>query len=83
MPVINANGIDINYREEGSGFPLVLLHGLSETSTCVGMLMPGLTGTSIQCAMICEGTGIRASLLQGIRWDVLWRPAGAVGWAID
>lgn len=32
MPTFNANGIEIYYQEEGKGFPLVLLHGLTSNS---------------------------------------------------
>lgn len=32
MPTFNANGIGIYYQEEGEGFPLVLLHGLTSNS---------------------------------------------------
>ena len=29
MPKVNVRDIEINYHEEGTGFPLVLIHGLS------------------------------------------------------
>lgn len=32
MPTFNANGTEIYYQEEGEGFPLVLLHGLTSNS---------------------------------------------------
>jgi len=32
MPEVAINEIRINYREEGAGFPLILIHGLSDDS---------------------------------------------------
>lgn len=32
MPTFNANGTEIYYQEEGGGFPLLLLHGLTSNS---------------------------------------------------
>jgi 3-oxoadipate enol-lactonase len=40
MPKITVNGLDINYREEGSGFPIVFIHGLSDDSILWTPLMP-------------------------------------------
>ena len=40
MPKIAVNDIEINYQEEGEGFPLVLIHGLFEDSTTWGLVMP-------------------------------------------
>lgn len=37
-----ANGIDISYEEEGTGFPLVLIHGLSDSSALWTSLLPDL-----------------------------------------
>lgn len=33
MPKISVQGIDVNYQEEGTGFPLILLHGLNGDCT--------------------------------------------------
>jgi len=33
MPKIVVNDINMNYEEEGAGFPLILIHGLSDDST--------------------------------------------------
>ena len=32
MPIFNTNGTEMYYQEEGNGFPLVLLHGLTSNS---------------------------------------------------
>jgi 3-oxoadipate enol-lactonase len=40
MPELTVNGINLNYTEEGSGFPLILLHGLSDDHNLWTLLMP-------------------------------------------
>ncbi len=40
MPEVTVNGIKISYTEEGSGFPLILLHGLSDDYNLWALLMP-------------------------------------------
>src|SRR5207245_2297266 len=32
MPMVNANGVDIHYRDVGEGFPIVLIHGYTGNS---------------------------------------------------
>ena len=43
MPRVFANGIDINFQQEGAGFPLILIHGLSDSSVLWASLMPELS----------------------------------------
>jgi len=45
MPFIEVNNINLSYTEEGSGFPLVLLHGLSDDYNLWALLMPVVFAT--------------------------------------
>ncbi|MCX5913398.1 MAG: alpha/beta fold hydrolase, partial [Deltaproteobacteria bacterium] len=40
MPKIFVRDIEIHYREEGTGFPLILIHGLNGDLTGWGLVMP-------------------------------------------
>lgn len=40
MPTIAVADIDVNYREEGTGFPLILIHGLSDDCHLWDTLIP-------------------------------------------
>ena len=40
MPTIRLRDIEVHYREEGTGFPLVLIHGLNGDSTGWAAVMP-------------------------------------------
>ena len=42
MPKIETKGVTLNVREGGAGFPLVLVHGWSESSYCWERVMPHL-----------------------------------------
>ena len=57
MPVITANGIEINYQEKGEGFPLVLLHGLSDDLNLWNPLLPELSSHYRTIAIDIRGHG--------------------------
>ena len=57
MPVVHANGIDINYAESGEGFPLILLHGLSDDLNLWAMTVPALSGKFRTIAFDLRGHG--------------------------
>ncbi len=40
MPKVSVRDIEINYQEEGSGFPLILIHGLNGDLTGWALVMP-------------------------------------------
>jgi 3-oxoadipate enol-lactonase len=57
MPTINVRGIEINYRDEGAGFPLLLIHGLSDTLTLWTPLMSEFSNYYRVIAMDVRGHG--------------------------
>ncbi len=57
MPVITANGIQINYEEKGEGFPLVLLHGLSDDLNLWNPLLSELSSHYRTIAIDIRGHG--------------------------
>lgn len=57
MPVITANGIEINYQEMGEGFPLVLLHGLSDDLNLWNPLLPEVSSHYRTIAIDIRGHG--------------------------
>lgn len=57
MPTVTVNGIDINYREEGEGFPLILIHGLSDDSTLWTPLIPEFSKHYRTIALDVRGHG--------------------------
>jgi 3-oxoadipate enol-lactonase len=57
MTRIVANGVDINYQEQGAGFPLVLIHGLSDSSALWAPLMPELSRHYRAIALDVRGHG--------------------------
>ena len=57
MQQIVVNGIHINYQEEGVGFPLVLIHGLSDDSTLWAPLIPEFSKHFRTIALDVRGHG--------------------------
>ncbi|MCP8304351.1 MAG: alpha/beta hydrolase [archaeon] len=57
MTKISVNGIDINYQEEGAGFPVILIHGLSDDSTLWAPLMPEFSRHYWAIALDVRGHG--------------------------
>jgi 3-oxoadipate enol-lactonase len=57
MPELMVNGIKISYTEEGSGFPLMLLHGLSDDHNLWAPLMPGFANNYRTFALDLRGHG--------------------------
>ncbi|MCP8322698.1 MAG: alpha/beta hydrolase [Candidatus Methylarchaceae archaeon HK02M2] len=57
MPKIAVNGIDINYIEEGVGYPLILIHGLSDDSNLWSPLMPEFSKYYRTIALDVRGHG--------------------------
>ncbi|MCP8310266.1 MAG: alpha/beta hydrolase [Candidatus Methylarchaceae archaeon HK01M] len=57
VPKIIVNNIDINYQEEGAGFPLILIHGLSDDSTLWAPLMPKFSRHYWSIALDVRGHG--------------------------
>lgn len=57
MPKITVNDLDINYREEGSGFPLIFIHGLSDDSILWTPLMPEFSEHYRTIALDIRGHG--------------------------
>jgi 3-oxoadipate enol-lactonase len=57
MPKITVRDIETNYREEGSGFPLILIHGLSDDSTLWTPLVPELSKHYKTIAVDIRGHG--------------------------
>jgi 3-oxoadipate enol-lactonase len=57
MPSVNINDIAINYYEEGTGFPLVLIHGLSDNWTLWKPLIPGFSDRYRVIAIDIRGHG--------------------------
>jgi pimeloyl-ACP methyl ester carboxylesterase len=57
MVRVAANGIDISYQEEGAGFPLILIHDLSDGSALWAPLMPKFSGHYRTIALEVRGHG--------------------------
>ena len=57
MPYISVRGIEINYRDEGTGFPIILIHGLSDTLMLWNPLIPELSGHYRIVTMDIRGHG--------------------------
>jgi len=57
MTEVSANGIKISYLEEGSGYPLVLLHGLSDDLNLWALIMPELAKHYRTIALDLRGHG--------------------------
>lgn len=57
MPEITANGININYQEQGEGEALVLLHGLSDDCNLWAPMMPVFSGRFRTIALDIRGHG--------------------------
>ena len=57
MPVINTGEIDINCVESGKGFPLILLHGLSDDLNLWAPLLPDLSARFRVIAIDTRGHG--------------------------
>ena len=57
MPKIPVNDIEIHYREQGVGFPLVLLHGLNGDLTGWALVMPELAKHFRTIALDIRGHG--------------------------
>lgn len=57
MGKVSVDGININYQEGGTGFPLVLLHGLSDSSALWAPLMPEFSRHYRTIAMDLRGHG--------------------------
>ena len=67
MPKVNANGITLNYEQEGSGEPLILIPYLSADNACyafqVAEYAKHFTCISSICAAPAKATNRRASIL--------------------
>jgi 3-oxoadipate enol-lactonase len=57
MPEVTVNGIKISYTGEGSGFPLVLLHGLSDDYNLWALLLPEFSNNYRTIALDLRGHG--------------------------
>jgi 3-oxoadipate enol-lactonase len=57
MPKISLRDIEINYQEEGSGFPLILIHGLNGDLTGWALVMPAFAGHYRTIALDVRGHG--------------------------
>jgi 3-oxoadipate enol-lactonase len=57
MPIINTGEIAINYQETGEGFPLILLHGLSDDLNLWNPLLPELSKKYRTIAIDLRGHG--------------------------
>ncbi|MGD0624229.1 MAG: alpha/beta fold hydrolase [Thermodesulfobacteriota bacterium] len=57
MPKIPVRDIEIHYQEKGSGFPLVLIHGLNGDLTAWGLVMPELAKHYRTLALDVRGHG--------------------------
>jgi len=57
MTRVSANGIDIRYQQEGTGFPLILIHGLSDSSVLWVPLMSKLARHYRTIALDLRGHG--------------------------
>jgi 3-oxoadipate enol-lactonase len=57
MPSINTGQISINYQESGEGFPLILLHGLSDDLNLWNPLVPELSKKYRTIALDLRGHG--------------------------
>lgn len=57
MPTISTGEIQINYQETGTGYPLVLLHGLSDDLNLWNPLLPELSKKYRTIAMDVRGHG--------------------------
>ncbi|HDS45173.1 MAG TPA: alpha/beta fold hydrolase [Methanomicrobia archaeon] len=57
MPKVAMTDLELHYHEEGSGFPLVLLHGLSDDARLWTPLLPVLSKTYRTIALDLRGHG--------------------------
>ncbi len=57
MPTIHVNGVDLFYTQEGSGQPLLLLHGNGEDHTIFDKIMPDLAKDFTVYAFDTRGHG--------------------------
>lgn len=57
MPKVPVRDIEINYQEEGSGFPLILVHGLNGDLTGWALVMPKLSQHYRTIALDVRGHG--------------------------
>jgi 3-oxoadipate enol-lactonase len=58
MPKVVVNDIVVNYNEEGKGFPLILIHGLSDDSRLGNPLMPEFSAKYRTIALDVRGHGL-------------------------
>ena len=61
MPVVHANGIDINYEVQGEGEPIVLIPYLAANQACTRSRWPSTPSTSPATAWTCAGPACPAS----------------------
>ena len=57
MPKVSVQDIEINYQEEGSGYPLILIHGLNGDLTGWVLVMPELSKHYRTIALDVRGHG--------------------------
>lgn len=57
MPEITVNGIKLNYIQKGEGFPLILIHGLSDDLRLWNHLIPELSANYSTIALDLRGHG--------------------------
>jgi 3-oxoadipate enol-lactonase len=57
MPVVNVNGIELFYTDEGVGAPVVLIHGLGSSSSDWQLQFPALTPSFRVIAVDLRGHG--------------------------
>ena len=60
MPLANANGIDIHFRDVGEGFPIVLIHGYTGNSRNWALTAPALAERFRVISVDLRGHGLSA-----------------------
>ena len=60
MPMVNANGVDIHYRDVGQGFPIVLIHGYTGNSRNWALTAPALAEHFRVISVDLRGHGLSA-----------------------
>jgi pimeloyl-ACP methyl ester carboxylesterase len=60
MPVANANGVDIHFRDVGEGFPIVLIHGYTGNSRNWALTAPALAERFRVISVDLRGHGLSA-----------------------
>ena|SRR5437899_4927491 len=64
MPSVTVNGIEMNYREAGEGFPIVLIHGYTGNLRNWAFTIPALTERHRTISMDLRGHGHSAKPME-------------------